>query len=206
MKWFIDSNTLKSGFIKEVEKSSSQKIAHCYQCGKCSAGCPIAYEMEYTPNQIMRMIQLGMKDVVLASNTIWLCVSCITCTARCPREIDVAEVMDVLRRFAYRSGVYPIKGRNVPLFNKVFLRNIEKYGRLFEMSLIGTFNMLSGTPFKDTSLAPKMFLRHKINLLPEKVKGIKEIRGIFKKAGKVSRAKKQSLITIGELIHNYLKR
>ncbi|MEW6040847.1 MAG: 4Fe-4S dicluster domain-containing protein, partial [Elusimicrobiota bacterium] len=167
MKWFIHSDTLRKEFVREIEAESKTQIFHCYQCGKCSAGCPVAYQMDYLPNQIIRMIQLGMDRTVLSSNTIWLCASCFTCSVRCPRKIEIAEVMDVLRRIAYRRNILPEKYTDILLFNKLFLRNIELFGRLYEFGLIGMFNVLSGNFFKDLILAPKMFLKGKINIFPE---------------------------------------
>jgi heterodisulfide reductase subunit C2 len=194
MKWFISHDTIKSPFLKTLEKQCGEKIGHCYQCGKCSAGCPISYQMDYLPNQIIRMVQLGMEDAVLSSKTIWLCASCLTCSARCPREIDIAEIMDYLRRRAYKRQIIPLDETEIPLFNKIFLRNIELFGRLYEMGLIGMFNILSGEFFKDVGLAPKMFLKRKIGVLPPRVKNIKEIRKIFKNSGKLGRARRDRLL------------
>ncbi len=194
MKWFISQDTIKSSFQKTLERDCGEKVSHCYQCGKCSAGCPIAYQMDYLPNQIIRMVQLGMEEQVLSSKTMWLCASCLTCTARCPREIDIAEIMDYLRRCAYKKQIIPLEETEIPLFNKIFLRNIELFGRLYEMGLIGMFNLLSGEFFKDVPLAPKMFLKGKIGIFPHRVKGIKELREIFKKSGKLIRAKRNKLL------------
>lgn len=184
MKWFISSETVRSPLIKDLEKDCGQKIRQCYQCGKCSAGCPISYQMDFLPHQIIRMVQLGMEDEVLSSKTIWLCASCFTCTVRCPREIDVAEVMDYLRRRAYKKQVIPAEETEIPLFNKIFLKNIKLFGRLYEIGLIGMFNLLSGKFFKDFSLGLKMFLKSKIGIFPHKIKNLKEIREIFKKSEK----------------------
>ena len=194
MKWFISHETIRSPFLKRLQEDCGEKISHCYQCGKCSAGCPIAYQMDYLPNQIMRMVQLGMEQQVLSSKTIWLCASCLTCTTRCPREIDVAEIMDYLRRQAYKKQVIPLEETEIPLFNKIFLRNIELFGRLYEMGLIGMFNILSGEFFKDMSLAPKMFLKQKIGIFPHRIKNLKELREIFKKSGKLGKAKRDNLL------------
>lgn len=194
MKWFISSDTIRSPFLKTVEKSSGQKIVHCYQCGKCSAGCPISYQMDYLPNQIIRMVQLGMEEQVLTSKTIWLCASCMTCSSRCPREIDLAEVMDSLRRLAYKKRILPKEETEIPLFNKIFLSNIESFGRLYEMGLIGMYNLLSGEFFKDVFLAPKMFLKQKIGVFPHQAKNIKEIKEIFKKSGKLGKIQRDKLL------------
>jgi len=194
MKWFISHAVIKSPFQKTLQKDCGEKVSHCYQCGKCSAGCPIAFQMDYLPNQIIRMVQLGMEEQVLSSKTIWLCSSCLTCTSRCPREIDIAEIMDYLRRCAYKKRIIPLEETEIPLFNKIFLRNIELFGRLYEMGLIGMFNLLSGEFFKDMTLAPKMLLKHKISFFPHRINNLKELKDIFKKSGKLSGARRDSLL------------
>lgn len=194
MKFFISQDIIKSPFVETLKKDCGEKASHCYQCGKCSAGCPIAFQMDYLPNQIIRLVQLGMEEQVLRSKTIWLCASCLTCTTRCPREIDIAEIMDYLRRRAYQKQLMPLEETATPLFNKIFLRNIELFGRLYEMGLIGMFNILSGEYFKDMSLAPKMFLKRKIGIFPHRVKNRKEVREIFSKSGKAAKVERGRLL------------
>jgi len=98
------SSTIGSSFVAKVEQVSGQKLLACYQCGKCSAGCPMAPHMDILPNQVIRMAQLGMQEKLLASRTIWTCVSCLTCNSRCPKNIRIAEVMESLRQTALRNG------------------------------------------------------------------------------------------------------
>jgi heterodisulfide reductase subunit C len=98
------SSTIGSAFVAKVEKISGQKLLACYQCGKCSAGCPMAAHMDILPNQVIRMAQLGMQQKLLASRTIWTCVSCLTCNTRCPKNIKIAEVIESLRQTALRNG------------------------------------------------------------------------------------------------------
>jgi heterodisulfide reductase subunit C len=100
----ISSNSIGSPFVAKIEKISGQKLLACYQCGKCSAGCPMAAYMDVMPNQIIRMAQLGMQQQLLATRTIWACVSCMTCNSRCPKNIRIAEVMESLREMALRNG------------------------------------------------------------------------------------------------------
>lgn len=183
MKWFISQETIRSHLQDILEKECGQKVRQCYQCGKCSAGCPISFQMDYLPNQIIRMIQLGMEKEALSSRTIWLCASCQVCTARCPREIDIARIMDFLRQRAYKKHILPKGESKIPLFNKLFLKNIELFGRLYELGLIAMFNLLSREFFKDFSAAPKMFLKQKIGILPPRVGNKKEVKKIFKKSG-----------------------
>ncbi|NOX97031.1 MAG: heterodisulfide reductase subunit C [Nitrospirae bacterium] len=184
MKYEISQETLKSEFVSDVERRSQQNVRSCYQCGKCSAGCPICFAMDYTPNQIIRMIQIGIRDEVLSSKTIWLCASCETCSTRCPREVDLAAVMDALRRMAQEEKVN-MKEKDVPVFNRIFLEIIRRYGRLYEAGLIGNYNLNSGHLLKDVFMAPKMFLKGKISPFPRKTKNIREIRKMFKRVKKV---------------------
>jgi heterodisulfide reductase subunit C len=91
-------------FVAQIEQISGQKLLACYQCGKCSAGCPMAAHMDVLPNQMIRMAQLGMHRQLLATRSIWMCVSCLTCNSRCPKDIKIAEVFEALRRIALRAG------------------------------------------------------------------------------------------------------
>jgi len=93
-----------NSFVAQIEKISDQTLLACYQCGKCSAGCPMAAHMDVLPNQMIRMAQLGMQKQLLATNAIWMCVSCLTCNSRCPKGIRIAEVFEALRRIALRAG------------------------------------------------------------------------------------------------------
>jgi len=98
------SSSMGSAFVAKVEKVAAQKLLACYQCGKCSAGCPMAAHMDILPNQIIRMAQMGMQKQLLASKTIWVCVSCLTCNSRCPKNIHIAEVIESLRQTALNNG------------------------------------------------------------------------------------------------------
>ena len=151
----------------------------CYQCQKCSSGCPVAYAMDYKPNQIMQMISLGMKDRVLSSRTIWLCASCYTCGTRCPNDIDIPGVMDWLRQTAFREGIAPAE-KEVSLFHSAFLDSIRTHGRVHELSLMARYKMKTGKWFDDFRLGWKMFLRGKLKLLPSRVRGQKELKGFFR--------------------------
>ncbi|MCJ7565675.1 MAG: 4Fe-4S dicluster domain-containing protein [Candidatus Aminicenantes bacterium] len=103
MRINISQKKVRDQFVAKVEELSGQKILACYQCGKCSAGCPAVSEMDILPNQVIRYIQLGLKDELLKSNSYWVCASCLTCNARCPKGIKIAEVMEGVRQILLRK-------------------------------------------------------------------------------------------------------
>lgn len=101
-------------FINRVNELSGQNVYKCYQCGRCSAGCPFSFEMDILPNQIIRMVQMGLEDEVIGSKTLYLCASCFTCQARCPKGIDMARVMEAVRLLTDPKGVDQFGPNEVP--------------------------------------------------------------------------------------------
>jgi heterodisulfide reductase subunit C len=110
----ITAMQVRSSFMKKVQELSGQNITSCYICGKCSSGCPITSLMDTRPHQVMRLIQLGQEDEVLASRTIWLCTSCFTCASRCPRGINLTTVMEALRTLVLRRGEDRVSPSKLP--------------------------------------------------------------------------------------------
>jgi len=166
-------------FVSRIIRDSGVNPSDCYQCGKCSAGCPVAFAMDYMPRQIIRMLQLGMIKEVLSSRTIWLCAGCAACYARCPHNVDLPRLMETLRMEARESGL--VAEKKVRIFEDLFLRSVERYGRVFETGLIIGFNIKSGQFLKDAMLGPVMLAKGKISLLPHKIKDGGAVRRIFAK-------------------------
>ena len=112
---------------KEIKVRSGVDLAKCYQCGECTAGCPMTPEMDAGPTKVLRLIQLGMEKELFSLNTPYYCASCETCTTRCPNEIDIAQVMDVVRQMArLKSQKPPVREPNV--FQEVFTKMMEEDG------------------------------------------------------------------------------
>jgi heterodisulfide reductase subunit C len=114
MRIELTKKKLRSDFVKKIEELSGQNLLSCYQCGKCSAGCPMVSAMDILPNQAIRLVQLGLQEDVLKSKTIWLCASCVTCGARCPRGVDLSRVLEALRQIMLRKKHNEIELSKIP--------------------------------------------------------------------------------------------
>ncbi len=110
----ISSQRLHSDFVKKVEEISGQSLLSCNQCGKCSAGCPISFAMDFLPNQVIRLVQLGLEEDIAGSKTVWVCASCFTCTVRCPQGVDLAKVMEAVRLVTLRRNIDYVEASNIP--------------------------------------------------------------------------------------------
>lgn len=171
-------------FLEEVKMKSKQELNLCYQCLKCSAGCPTAPAMDIKPNNIIRMIQMGMREEVLGSSAIWLCVSCETCGTRCPNEIDIGVLMDTLREMAIKEGIRP-KENNIYLLHNTFIKSIERLGRVHEATMLMEYKFRSKDILKDLGFGVMLFFKGKIPIFPSFIKDRKEIKNIFEKCKNV---------------------
>jgi heterodisulfide reductase subunit C len=172
----------KPDIQSKIVDSTEESVLDCYQCGKCSAGCPLAPEMDYPPSQLLRMIQLRLPEFdkkVLGSYTIWLCLNCETCIARCPQEVDIPVIMDYLRSESLRLRLIHPKAKDIVAFHKSFLDSIRYTGRLYEVGLIAEYKARTGHFFQDLLVAPRMFLAGKLALFPHLIKNRKGFSRIF---------------------------
>ena len=167
------------GFAKHIAGTGDIPLDRCYQCFTCTLGCPVARYMDIKPDQIVRMVQLGLKQQVLTSEAIWICCACETCVARCPNEIDVPKLMDTLKETAIREKVTG-KNKIIPKFHQDFLYPIKIFGKQYELGLI-VYQVLKTLDFGDLGLGIKMILRNKLSFFPGRVKGLKQIRRIYEK-------------------------
>jgi len=168
-----------------LKASVGVSVSRCYQCGKCSAGCPLADDMDYTPSHILRLLQLdldGQDKTVLGSFSIWACLACETCLARCPQEVDIPRMMDFLRSESTRRNMVNSRARDFLKFHKTFLDSIRYTGRLYEIGLIAGYKARTLHLFQDILLAPRLYFLGKLKLFPHFIKNRKSLSRMYKKA------------------------
>ncbi|MGD2206917.1 MAG: 4Fe-4S dicluster domain-containing protein [Anaerolineae bacterium] len=165
-------------FVDEVSDLSHQNVRRCYYCLRCSAGCPSAYAMDYAPAQMLRMVQLGQRDLLLRSSAIWLCIGCETCGTRCPNQIHAGAVIDALRHIALAQGV-PAAERQVWKLHEAFLTNIRTWGRLHELTMLMQYKLTSRDLLSDLDMGLDMFRKGKIHPLPKRIQGLDQVKRLF---------------------------
>jgi heterodisulfide reductase subunit C len=165
-----------STFLEEVlQTEGGSLVLQCYQCGTCSGSCPVIDEMEYGPRRIVYMIQAGLEEEVLTSRDMWRCVSCYSCANRCPRGIEITDLMADLRRLAVGKGYAHDKEAE---FGQAFMQTVQVHGRLFEPELLVRYYArvldLAGL-LKMVPLGIRMLFKGKLPFLPERVSDPQEI-------------------------------
>lgn len=164
--------------FKFVNHVSHQNLSLCWHCLACSGGCPFAAHMDFLPNQVIRLVQLGQGQAALHCRTIWLCVGCHTCSSQCPNSIDMAAIMDALRQLALRDGI-TAPDVDIYRFHKYIYESIERHGRLNKLEAMVQFKIGSGNIFSDLAPGLKMLTRGKLELLSQKVVARGELGRIF---------------------------
>ena len=167
-----------ASFANEVIEATGVRVDRCYQCMTCTLGCPVADAMDYPPNQVMRLIDLGARETLLHSRTIWMCVTCESCFARCPNQIDTAAVMDYLREEATAREI-DVPEMRIQLLHRVFAENIRTFGKVHEATMLMAYKLKSRDFLSDMGIGLKLFLKGKIPLLPSRVKQLGDIKKIF---------------------------
>ncbi|OGX18494.1 MAG: hypothetical protein A3K83_05975 [Omnitrophica WOR_2 bacterium RBG_13_44_8b] len=162
----------------EIYDEITETLKKCYSCNKCVSGCPVAAEMDFPPSLMIKSLALGNFDKLLHSSAIWICSSCQTCYSRCPFQINIPQIIDMLKEYAYRNKLSR-KEKSIQLFHEIFLSHIKRFGRIHEASFIAKWKIFSGNWVSDIALGIKMFLKGKLGIFPEKIKNKKEVKRLF---------------------------
>lgn len=175
-------------FMQEVMAATPGEthLELCLQCGTCGGSCPSGPDMDHTPRALFAMIEAGMRDEVLRSNTPWYCVSCYYCMERCPQEIHITDLMYTLKRMAIQAGLYrESSAADAPEFSETFIDFVENYGRSFELGLATRYH-LRHHPLDAVKMASSMGLgmlrRGRMDLTPRRIQRMDQLKAILAKA------------------------
>jgi heterodisulfide reductase subunit C len=174
LKITASDNTIR----REIELACGVDLDACYECGKCSGGCSTGHHFDFTPRKIVQMARLGAEDKLLRMDALSICVSCRLCLDRCPSGIDIPRIIDFLREKAARQNVVP-KRPPVDLFNRLFLEEIYRRGRVSELRLMARFKIRTRNFLEDTATGLRLLLKGKLDPLAAKVRQWGPIRPRF---------------------------
>ncbi len=176
----IDVDEADFDFADEVKSRSGVNVDLCWHCRSCAGGCPFAGAMDMAPNNVIRLVQLGLKDEALDCTAIWICVGCHTCAIQCPQAIDIAVFMDTLREISIEED-REIAEPEVRGFHKEVLNSIERYGRTHKLEIMLRYKIKQRNWFQDMDVGLKMLAKQKLDLLPSKISSIEDIKKLFRK-------------------------
>ena len=174
----IDISRRDTNFASTVMQRSRVDINMCWHCQSCAGGCPFVSAMDYPPNRVIRLIQLGQRQEALESSGIWICVGCNTCSIQCPNSIDIPAVNDALREMAIEEGVC-VAEPDILNFHKEVLHSIERYGRTHKFEIMLKYKLRRHDWFSDAGVGLKMFIKRKLELLPSRSRDMETIKGLF---------------------------
>ncbi len=166
-------------FAAEVKKRSGVEFARCYHCRCCAGGCPFYDAMDYGPNGVIRLIQLGLRKMALDCTTIWICVGCHTCTIQCPMAIDLSAVMDAVSQIALKENAV-LAEPDIFNFHAEVINTIKRYGRTHKLEIMLRYKLQKRNWFQDLDVGLRMMAKRKLDLTPSKVKDINEIKKLFR--------------------------
>ena len=174
----IDISHRDTNFAAKVAQRSGVNINLCWHCQSCAGGCPFVSAMDYPPNRVIRLIQLGLRQEALESSGIWICVGCNTCSIQCPNAIDIPAINDALREMAIEAGV-SVGEPDILNFHREVLHSIERYGRTHKFEIMLRYKLRRRDWFSDASVGLKMFAKRKLELLPSRSRDVETIKSLF---------------------------
>jgi heterodisulfide reductase subunit C2 len=175
-------STQEISLRQRVQRTLNLEVQSCYQCGKCTAGCPLNEEMAPMPHQILRLLQAeppGYEDRILHSLSIWLCQGCETCLFRCPQQVDLPRIMDFLRQESLRLNTVHPKAKNILKFHQAFLSEVARSGKLNELPLTIDYKLRTMHLMQDIQNAPSMLIKGKLNIVPHHIQNLSGVKKLF---------------------------
>lgn len=175
-------------FLEKAEAAGPFHAVECFQCRKCTNGCPASFEMDLYPDQVIRLAILGQREEVLRSRTIWVCAACETCSTRCPNGVRIAELMDYFKEMAIWSGIEPAQPK-VAALHQTFLENLKLTGRVFEGGLLPAYWIRSGQMAAKIKTGDirnelrqglKLFSKGRLAPTPKVIKGKAQVSAILR--------------------------
>lgn len=174
-------------FLNRIEGETGANVSACYQCERCTNACPVSHFMDIKPHQAIRYVQLGWREDLLKSSTIWVCLSCEMCSTYCPNEVGVAETINHLRNIAAHSSI-TAKEKHLAVFHQTFLEVLRKSGRVNEFRLMNAYYLkpsilhekIKSGSFKEELLLGLALLRKgRLKPFTSRSKAIKDIQKAY---------------------------
>jgi len=165
-------------FLQEIEDITGEKVSTCFQCCKCTTGCPVVTRMDIYPHNMIRHIILGNRDKVLTSKAIWTCIQCITCSVRCPNNIDIARILNTLRKIAIQEG--KALEKDTWQFDTMFMESVKKHGRLYEVGTILRYKITTRDFVKDFKMGLGLLFKGRIGIMPHTIKNRRALKVLFR--------------------------
>ena len=166
--------------VEAIANEAGVDFLDCYQCGKCTAGCPMAHGMDLMPREVIRYLQLGAIDVVLEAKTPWICAQCVVCSSRCPQNVDICSVMRAVRQASKRAGNRPVPEADI--FDDEFIANVRAHGVSNEQYLAAAYNIKSGHFMQDMGNATRMLKRGMVGVAMHNIEGRAEVAALIDRA------------------------
>ena len=179
----IDLSAISDAAIQACESIAQEagvNLKDCYQCGKCSAGCPLSDGMDLMPREVIRYLQLGMIDQVLEAKTPWICAQCVVCSSRCPQSVDICSVMRAVRLASKHAGKRPVPEADI--FDDEFIANVKAHGVSNEQYLAAAYNLKSGHLMQDMGNATRMLKRKMVGVAMHNTEGRRDVAALIDRA------------------------
>lgn len=189
----IDLSAITDENLRACEAIAAEagvNLKDCYQCGKCTAGCPLADAMDLMPREVIRYLQLGALDVVLDAKTPWICAQCVVCSSRCPQNVDICSTMRAVRLASKHAGKRPVPEADI--FDDEFIANVKSHGVSNEQYLAAAYNIKSGHFMQDAGNATRMLKRRMVGVAIHNTQGRAEVAALVDRALAADAARRAS--------------